>query len=202
MDRMEILRLAASHSGYQAGEKIIELAEKMAAFVAAETAPLRAGDFANDGAYHYSPDMGVFVPNLTEEDRETCATLSSLPPAPPLPEESAAYEPPPAEAIAAIKAAEVKGAPPAKRNRSRKRWAQDELEFAGSLLDRGLSYDEVGRIMGRSYRSIKQMRSIGAFPVKVHTLSQARVLASAMGHIDRGRNLSTRTIDRADGKNL
>lgn len=95
------------------------------------------------------------------------------------------------EGAAAPRAAEEAPttAKPKTINRQRTRWTDDERQRAAELLDQGVSYAEVGRILGRTGRAVQDARCDGALPCKTHTLNPKMQLAGALSALAQGRPL-------------
>jgi len=70
--------------------------------------------------------------------------------------------------------------------RERKMWSDEERAKAARLLDEGLSYGQVGAVIGRSGRAIQDQRSDNLLPVKVHRLDEICVLSGQMRALNQG----------------
>ena len=111
-------------------------------------------------------------------------------------EEKASSEP--LQAKAAIQSAPPEFLPSRAKKaleNERKRWTSEDCHKAASLLDNGASYTEVGRILGRSQKSIQIAMSRGQIPAKNYKLNEALQLAAAKGALAKGLKLSDRMLD-------
>lgn len=112
------------------------------------------------------------------------------PPAPPPPSAPADLGVPDAETKLAAMRDNV--AAKSREPRAKKHWTEPELVRAAALLDNGVSYAEVGRLLGRSGQAVLTARSDGKLPVKTHTLDPQRQMQGALGVVSRGFSLSPR----------
>jgi hypothetical protein len=75
--------------------------------------------------------------------------------------------------------------------RERRKWTQDECERAAALLDQGISYSEVGRVLGRTGRAIIDALRDGKLPCKLHRKDPDAQLRGALSAVSRGQRVST-----------
>lgn len=78
-------------------------------------------------------------------------------------------------------------------NRQKTHWTDAERQRAADLLDQGVSYAEVGRLLGRTARAIQDMRCDNKLPVKSHTLNPVMRLAGALSAVTQGHRLDADT---------
>jgi hypothetical protein len=83
--------------------------------------------------------------------------------------------------------------PTRRANRQRSHWTDAEREQAADLLDQGVSYAEVGRLLGRTARAIQDMRCDGKLPVKKHELNTVNRLCGALSALTQGHSVKAST---------
>jgi transposase-like protein len=88
----------------------------------------------------------------------------------------------PAEPIAAV----VRGT----GSRKGMHWTEHEKQRAAALLDQGVSYAEVGRLMNRTARAVQTARGKGLLPVKTHTMNTVNQLSGALSALKQGHLVS------------